>query len=1554
MKLKRFLALAVSLAMVITMIPAFSVSAAGTTGVINALGGEVLWACPDGTFNDTAVATAWPGWTSSATEGNVNLRSYTPGNTLQFYTNGSTNMIATVTSPGYGGNGEDAIVIEWTMKRDNPSDLYFDFSFTDKDGAEIAFVKFDRNYTSVQGEYYMGYPVDGTDCAIVATNNGDGTHNVEYYVAGEVVSTVDGKAGTVNGFGGISSSNGRWSKAWNHIGFANLTIGAVSFSETRVDVEASYTVNGEVVHTETGHYDPAEGETGVAFPAYGYSANGTNTMYYTAGATLSENGEIALEVVDNAGTHAVGDVFAKDGVQYEIKSANLIPNGDFAYGANGWYASNGGAAGFFTANGDGTMTLTAGGTGVAGANSLYRAWAVETGKKYLITFDTDAPNEYHKVSVTDALATDDSANVFLNLGGTNNGSAVNGTNSVVFDATTAYVMVNFRWLGTGQKFGNFGLYEIAEATVTVEETVADIAEVAPVKVIGDTAVVLPATVEVTGSLGSVVNAPVVWDAPASYEVGTTEVEGTATVQFGEQDAVTETVSATVTVLNESFTIDDVTTVNGQTEGKNQQKLFPVAIPDEFSMEFTANYASFGDLWITIKTADAGFFGPEQLPLGVNASGAFRPVNGNGSGGRAVADSDLAYLTAGTPYRFFITTDASTDKYTVTVYDEATGAEVATAENFGYRTNATAIEAITSITNNGAGSVTLTNIKVSSAYADSLKTDYTVVTTVNGATESTTTVTAFSADGITAEEREGYMLTKTVEGNTITFAYVSTVDVTITYTVNGATVKTVTNEYDPLVSAGAEFDAVTYYANGVNTIYEAAAATYSESQSVELTALANNGTHELGDIVVGSDGTQYEIASANLVPNGDFSLGLTGWYNAANGEAAKFAVQGDGTIKATADGGAGSDASLYRAWAIERDKTYLFTYTADVAQQYHKVSVKDDISATADGTVLTNNSENNNGSYAGTNNIVFTAANDYIQINFRWLASSNVIGNFGLYEVVPATVTITEEIESVEAPAAITAFGSNAVVLPATVKVTGTLGSNVDGTVAWEEPATYPAGATTVNGTVTAQFGTAEPLTAPVSIQVTVVDEFTLADSESFGKQPGNVVYFPMAIGSEFTMEFDYTINEIADASVQMGNNGAIFGNAALGISPNGGVLKVTGGNKAGTSEGVTLVESVKVGDVFHMALTMDASDDTYTLVVETADGTIVTTGEKGFRTAQDTINTMTVLKNGNNADDKGTIVVSNIKVTATPVELCTVTVDGVEKQVIKGRSYKNATEGVVVIDEAGAIYVPVDGVITVPVYSDMVLTTKAIGLAMVSGAQVRVGATELAEGEKLDALADSGLRFLATADYNDTLLVDADEFGIKITAEGSSNVAYVKAETFQNDDNSVFSAAITNLAESNYNRKYTATAYVKIGNVEVTTGSVTRSIYQVSAGLMQGNGTAENGDAYTIDGVVKNILNAYVNQTGIRLSYDAETGITVEEGKYTGAVFFTVESESDGDDGFNVTITPDASWGTPAEIAQWWTDYVRFNNNNSVAKGYISNAAFADGTLTFNFDTTVD
>ncbi len=1355
MKLKRFLSLAVSLAMVIAMIPAFSLtaSAAGTTDVITALGGEVLWSCPDGSFNDTAIGTAFSGWSSNITSGYVNVKTYSTGNTIQYYVNGTENK-TTITSPGYGGNGEDAIVIEWTMKRDNPNDLYFDFSFFDKDGAEIAFVKLDRNYTSVTGDYKMGCPTTGAKMAIVATNNDDGTHTNEYYVDGVVVNT-ETKSGTVNGFGGITSTNGRWSAAWNHIGFCNLAIGAVSFSETRVDVEAQYTVNGEVVHTATGNYDPAEGETGVTFPAYGYSANGSNVMYATDGATLSESGEIALQVVANNGTHAVGDIFAKDGVQYEIKSANLVPNGDFSYGLYGWYNSANGAAGAdkFAVNGNGTITGKTN-EGTAAAGSLHRAWALESGKQYLFTWTADVDQTYHKVSVKDELTG--------TADGTVVATSVAGTNNYVFTAANNYIQINFRWLGGTNVIGNFGLYEIAEAEVAVQETVASVAEIAPVKVIGDTTVVLPSTVSVTGSLGTEVDAPIVWDAPASYTTGTTTVEGVATVQFGTQDATTQAVSTTVTVLEETFTLSDITTVNGQDAGKASQVAFPVAIADEFNMEFVATYASFGDLWITIKTKDAGFFSPEQIPLGVNASGAFRPVNGNGSGGRTVADSDLAYLTTGTPYRFFITTDASTDKYTVSIFDVATGAEVVTAENFGYRTNADAIECITSITNNGAGSVTLTDIKVN---ANVEKTEYTVNITLDGETN-TTTASYWSAEEAVASVADipGYEKTVTVDGTIITVVYSATQTLAATFVdANENVIKAVSE----VVAIGETYTVV---AEEIFFLDENYNGYFYQIPEIVLSADNNNLV-----ITVTETANKYAAMEDMLVSDNEV------WGMKATNSNSVFVAAGADANRGPltdANGENNHDAN-HTPSTLGKSRVGFF--------QFPVVDVEEGNKVTANFYVR----EWHGNGFSNSNQTLRLAA--YAVNDSSWVELSDG----GSYDSANAPIF--------------------------------------------------------------------EGYTNPVFSQVCYNNvgyiAFDITEMMMAAKEAG-LETITLRLNAPYGAAY---IAEREAAVV----GGAYAGNAAYIAVEDAGLVKVTE-----TGYATLTKNGSDVNGVAYVA----ATDD----VRLAASGAIVIGTDAGYVVANENLN------------------------------------------LTEATAFEN----------------------TVP---------AGLGLAMVGGAQVRIGATELEEDAKLDALADSGLRFLATADYADTVLADdAVEFGIKVQAEASDAVAYVKAETFQNDDNNVFSAAITNMKESNYNRKYTAVAYALVpmadGTVEeFTTDSVTRSIYQVSAGIMK-NGTADaDNAAYTVDGVVKNILNAYVNQTGIRLTYTAD-GIAVEDGKYTGDVFFAVESTVNEDGSVAVTITPDASWGTPAEIATWWTDYVRVNNNNSVAKTYISDAAVDEaGVLTFTF-----
>ncbi len=281
----------------------------------------------------------------------------------------------------------------------------------------------------------------------------------------------------------------------------------------------------------------------------------------------------------------------------------------------------------------------------------------------------------------------------------------------------------------------------------------------------------------------------------------------------------------------------------------------------------------------------------------------------------------------------------------------------------------------------------------------------------------------------------------------------------------------------------------------------------------------------------------------------------------------------------------------------------------------------------------------------------------------------------------------------------------------------------------------------------------------------------------------------------------------------------------------------------------------------------------------------------------------------------------------------------------------------------GDVYYPVGVYFSLTGDADFASATPIkLGLEMVDGAQVRVGNVTLDSEGKLEQIADSGIRFIATADYNNTVVADENiEFGIKVTAEGSDEAVYVKAEKFQNSDRSVFTAAITNLSESNYNRKYTAVAYAIIplhdqSELEVTTTSVTRSVYQVSVGILK-NSSAEYDESlpYTVDDAVKEVLMAYVNQTGIRLTYSPDGSVSARvsgKGAYTGDLYFNVTSSVNSDGSTSVSITPlgeTDGFFNSVTIPSWWKDYIRINNNHSVATQYISEEKLENGVLSFTF-----
>ena len=230
-----------------------------------------------------------------------------------------------------------------------------------------------------------------------------------------------------------------------------------------------------------------------------------------------------------------------------------------------------------------------------------------------------------------------------------------------------------------------------------------------------------------------------------------------------------------------------------------------------------------------------------------------------------------------------------------------------------------------------------------------------------------------------------------------------------------------------------------------------------------------------------------------------------------------------------------------------------------------------------------------------------------------------------------------------------------------------------------------------------------------------------------------------------------------------------------------------------------------------------------------------------------------------------------------------------------------------------------------------VITTVKFNVTMVQGAQVRFGGGLDTNGK---ITTGNGLRFIAMVDRSN---FDGEGYGMKLTAEGSDKETIVDAEKWQNDE-VTFTVALTDMAESNYIRKFTATPFVKVkyaDGAEKTiygTETVTRSIYQVASGLLKDD---EQSDYELFD-----VLNAYANQTGIRLvvkdgELKANTNYT-KSGAYAlseDELHFAVSDAAydSASNAYSVILTAQGN----AEIItdnNFWYDYIRVNNNNSLVK----------------------
>ena len=169
------------------------------------------------------------------------------------------------------------------------------------------------------------------------------------------------------------------------------------------------------------------------------------------------------------------------------------------------------------------------------------------------------------------------------------------------------------------------------------------------------------------------------------------------------------------------------------------------------------------------------------------------------------------------------------------------------------------------------------------------------------------------------------------------------------------------------------------------------------------------TLEMGDREIEVNGIVYAIKSDNLITNGSFDQGFTGWTQASD-----FATEitsdgfeirneeGHSTfLVGTKNEGAGGNNSLGTAWNIEPGKTY-----------YYAFDVKSLNTESGEATYLKSSLTNTKGEEASMVGMpqvtpgewtsfkkVFTNEEyQFLQAKFRWLAGNFGLDNFELYEV----------------------------------------------------------------------------------------------------------------------------------------------------------------------------------------------------------------------------------------------------------------------------------------------------------------------------------------------------------------------------------------------------------------------------------------------------------------------------------------------------------------------------------------------------------------------------
>lgn len=817
-----------------------------------------------------------------------------------------------------------------------------------------------------------------------------------------------------------------------------------------------------------------------------------------------------------------------------------------------------------------------------------------------------------------------------------------------------------------------------------------------------------------------------------------------------------------------------------------------------------------------------------------------------------------------------------------------------------------------------------------------------------------------------------------------------VDVTVTYKVGDAVVATETGKYDSSTSEGLALPEKFVLYDG--DVYRADAVTATGNMEIPMTVVPRYASKEVDEEFTLNN--KYTVTGGSIVVNGDFKAGTAGWTNRSLNTEPAMSVVYDETIGAnTMQGkteGASAANSIGTEWKVEVGKTYyasMMVKTAGIDANNHRfnrlVNMPKDTAfdknenAELDADIIRFGKEVPKDNTWKKFEAVFTATNEAVTLLSSWVgdisfANIEILPVEMAAEGTPAKVTVTagENVytayegyvfagEPVTAPIAAQNFASGGKLYSVEAQ---------DVTLTEEKPeVNLTAEVIGENVAKSVKTTTGSATRWPTDNDyLTAVGGGSLEIKDDDGASIAEGTYSQYSSERRLTLVFDKpTLEDKQEAVLHLAVGGVRRNNSAGKSATFRAQLNADG--KSAYTTGITDYNN---GTVVTEYLTANITD-----LIKAAEGEEISI-EVASAGAICLVDEIQSGFNGVNAGFASYIeVVDAVSVDVSMLEATKITKNGSLVQsgaevvmMAAGDDVVYAAPGDVIraytavdaslVSDANDQYYPVlDGAAIIAVKeADVTLTKEAeLNVTMYEGAQVRVGdAYNKEDGTVNLEGANSGLRFVALVDTSSGAgaAASADEFGVAITAEGSDVEVLIPADKFQNDEETIFTAVLTNLKKSNYNRKFTAKPYAKFGDAIVYgESSVERSIYQVSAGLLlNGVESIEGLEDYKLSDAVAAVLNAYVNNVGIRLNIAG--GEVTASDKYTGDVLFTVDAVKDeAGTVYSITVTPVETEGAAYVIDKdIFLENVRINNNNTAAAAQITNVDVDEnGVLTFTF-----